>query len=866
MEATDEIKTEQKKYKLLWLSPLAAGLLLTLMFKAAHRFPGDTNIFLVGDNYIQLMEYIVMFWRKLFSGNGLFYSFDIGLGATAWEHYSYYGCFCPFNIVFLFINDIDTAMFVLYLLKVCAIALCMHLFLVYGMKVREGIAVLFSVPYALSSYVICFHCCVVFIDFLYILPVVMLMMIRFFRSGKAGGLTIAYAYSFLTTFYGGYMIGIFSFVCFVLMLISGQFSASKKVFLRRYISGVFTAALISGVVTVPAAMAIVLGKTGESSLVTMLTVNLADILEAMYPLTFVEVYAVQPAVYAGLIMLISLMGYILDKGYGYREKIIAGIPILFLLICTMYKPAYLLMHGFDEPDGYCFRFAFMYCFYFSAIAARWLDKKKENLSILPFALTIILESLLVLKSHFIPNEKLDEPDIITAVLVGVFVVIYYLLMRKDNKRRYTIICGIVFIELLINGYYDLTPEEPSVVRSKEGYELLNRQGNQALAKISDMEAADSEEQFYRVNYRYGLFVNDSMSRGFHGLGYFCSIEQKDTAKFMKNMGYSTSNRTLEEKGGSPFTEMILAQKYKVIADPNKNDKEHDDAMVEQNECVLPIAFMVSDQIKGVQNDKDVFMNQQQVLNAMVGHETKIWNGYSGAVYLNCNNATIGRTDEGFDIKRTEPGSAEIIFTIPTEDSGDFYSYVQAGWNGMRETSPVVYSDAEDEMVGQVYYSLLYMPAMIRLESTEEKGNLYIEMREEDDDEADFEKIIFADFHEEGLYEAYEELKPGGMKIEKMKDDDICGQITVSGEKNVMFTSIPYDENWYIVADGKETETFSVLDGAFLACSLSEGEHDIRIYYDNKYIKTGALISACGLLFLCGQCLWVNGRKKEEDNT
>ena len=267
----------KKDRSYLWVSPLAAGIILTLIFKTAHRFPGDTHIFLYTDYYVQFMEYIVMFWRKLLSGNGLFYSFDLGLGAGTWEHYSFYGL-SPFNVVFLLIKDADTAAYVLLLVKVCVIATCMHLFLAKGMKVRESVAVLFSLSYALCAYVINFHYGIVLIDYLYLLPLIMLMMIRLFETGKPGGLAAAYAFSFLTAYYGGYMIGIFSFVCFLLMLFNGKYGFSKKTLFIRYAVAVASAVAVSAVVTLPTAAAVLYGETGESGVVADTCLSLWDIL------------------------------------------------------------------------------------------------------------------------------------------------------------------------------------------------------------------------------------------------------------------------------------------------------------------------------------------------------------------------------------------------------------------------------------------------------------------------------------------------------------------------------------------------------------------------------------------------------------
>ncbi len=834
---------DKKERKLLWLSPLAAGLILTLVFKAAHRFPGDTHIFLVGDDLGQFMGYIVMFWRKLLSGNGLFYSFDIGLGAATWEHYSFYG-FSPFNLVFIMIRDADTASFILYLLKVCMIAFTMHLFLTNGIKVSECLAAAFSVSYALSSFAVCFHYAVIFLDYLYILPVVMLMLIRFFRTGKAGGLAAAYAYSFLTSYYGGYMIGLFSFICFWVMLAAGRYDISKKKLLLRYAVSGCIAVLISAVVTLPTAGAVMSGRTGESGGTLDIRLHLWDVLEALFPFgDKIYVDSEKPAIYSGLIVLITSFGYFFDKQKKVKEKVTAFVPLVFLLLCTLFKPAYLFIHGFDEPDCYFFRFAFIYSFYLAAVGARWLEERKADIVFAPFALAMILEVSFMLKRIIVKDTEQEPVGAVSAMIVCVLIFAYYFALKKGKKIGSCLLACVAFFELFISGVYFITPDTPDLCRWRQSYDLWNYQGNEALRKIE--EAENNCDGFYRVNYRYGIFPNDSMYFGFHGLGYFSSMEQRNTRELLHDLGYATSSRFVMEKGGSPFTEMIFSQKYRVAANPRITAENHELVEVKKNEYALPLAFMVSDNIKSVQMEESVFANQQKLMDAMLGKNCKIWDSYSGNVSVNSDNAEIGYSGEDFYITRKEAGDALVTLSVPTGETGEHYAYISTKWLRLYDGSPVVYSDVEDETEGQIYTSDLYMPAMIRIGNG--RGNIYIRLDLEGDDEAAFEKAYFADCDMSGIRNAYEELSEGGLRITKFRDDEICGNIKVNAGKRIMFTGIPYDENWHVLADGAEMETFPALDGALLACELTEGEHEVRIYYKNKLIQAGMILSLAGSL-------------------
>ncbi len=848
MEENDIIETSKKERSLLWVSPISAGMILTLVFKAAHRFPGDTHIFLNGDYLVQFMEYIVMFWRKLLTGNGLFYSFDIGLGAATWEHYSFYG-FSPFNFVFLLIKDSDTAAFVLLLLKVCAIAITMHLFLVYGLKVKENIVVLFSVSYALCAYVINFHFCIIFLDYLYILPIVMLMVIRFVETGKVGGLTAAYAYSFLTAYYGGYMIGIFSFVCFLLMLISGVYRINKKKLFLRYILCVIVAVLISAVITLPTAVAILLGGSGESGQNRNLNISLWDVLADLYPLRSITIKTLQPSIYCGLPALMFTFGYFFDKEISLRKKISCLVLLLFLVICTFFKPAYIMMHGFDEPDDYYFRFSFLYCFYFVSVGSKWAEKKHGSFRILPIAITFL--GLVLITAIDCITSGTDEREQLLAIaaVISFLLVLYYIALKLGQKGGTVVMCIILFVEMFANSYFSITPDTTALIRWKESYDLWNYHGKEALNTIRAYEEKEGTGQFYRVCFRDGIWTNDSMYFGYHGLGYFSSMEQRDTRRLMNDLGYATCNRLVVDKGGSPFTEMIFAQKYKVLTDPDVTDEGCENVEVEKNECVLPIAYMVDEDIINVQMVNDAFENQQSVMDAMLGRKKTIWERYIGDVDIEFENASITKYDDMYYIEKKEPGTGIIIFSIESDEEKECYAYISRREQAVDPKSPVVFSDFESALTGLVIPSYMFMPSLVNLGKGINTRYLYVTLGKDSYEGVDIENYCFASFNKEGLQKAHEELKPGGLNVIEMKDDNIRGHIRVSSDKIIMYTSIPYDKNWHIKSDGKEMDTFSILNGAFLACRLPEGEHEIQIYYDNKYIKFGSYISIIGVFVL-----------------
>ena len=80
----------------------------------------------------------------------------------------------------------------------------------------------------------------------------------------------------------------------------------------------------------------------------------------------------------------------------------------------------------------------------------------------------------------------------------------------------------------------------------------------------------------------------------------------------------------------------------------------------------------------------------------------------------------------------------------------------------------------------------------------------------------------------------------------------------------MFTSIPYDEGWKILVDGKEQKPEKILD-SFVGIWLSAGSHTVAMEYTPKGLIPGALISGGSAVLLALIALggWLLRRYREE---
>ena len=352
-----------KKNKIIIYSVLLTFGLSLMIFLAGGMFPGGKHVFMQSDMYYQYLHTINMFLRKLVHNQSLDYSFDFGLGMPTESIYAGYSL-SPFNILFLCISDFDTAAFVVTIVKISLAAGAFSFLTTRLLKVEETGYAVFSCFYALGGYSVNFSSCIVFLDGLYVLPVLIYALYRFVHKGRWRMLSFVYMYIFIVQIYSGYIIGIFSALIFIIMILQTYWGKMKQGarYIGKYTVCVMIAFLLSACVILPEISGII--KYSQADLETFMGVKtrLSDVICSFFLGNMVGIYNTSPAVYSGVAAFILVPVFFLQREIDRKYKIGIGAIIAFLLACTLWGPAYLFMHGFNNPDGHAYRFSYFWTF------------------------------------------------------------------------------------------------------------------------------------------------------------------------------------------------------------------------------------------------------------------------------------------------------------------------------------------------------------------------------------------------------------------------------------------------------------------------------------------------------------------------
>ncbi|MBR1471952.1 MAG: YfhO family protein [Lachnospiraceae bacterium] len=842
------------KCRLGLISAVLAGALTAAVFFVCGRFPGRERLFVLGDLYVQYVQFIRLFLHNLTQGGDLFYSFNFSMGMPTMAAYAF-ECLSPVNFVFLLINDIDTAAFIVFIIKTMLAAGSFCIYATTELKANKWETVAFSCAYAMCGYNISYFENIHFQDALYVFPIIIMMIMKLIRENKSIGLILSYSYIFLVNFYSGYMLGIMSFVFFC-VCVAGE--RKRYYCIRKYFISVFVSVLISAAVTIPTACYLLSHYSPAAAELSNSMASMLAVIEGLIPGAMRGPIGNKPAVYSSLIAVLLVIILVIA---GRRETLKRPFVVLlfFLILCTFSKYFYIAIHGFEAPDGSTYRFSWLYSFVLISLALieRKYAGQRKTRTVLVVGLCTITGMILVhtIESMVLNDQEINTLEMKTAIAFMILYIAVLFWENKSGKRRGLLFISLLAMEIVANAFFCILPDDDNLERSRSYYNHWLEEGRKAEMALNQMQ---EDHAFFRVYYENAAHNNNSMLFGYHGIGAFSSVEQADLRRLLYHLGYSTSNRVVRDYGSTEFTRMIFAQKYTVHG-TNPLFEDNSSFRITENEQVMPVAFMVSEDVFEYRAESpDPFENQNRLASAMTGEDDiQVFRQYPGTVVISEDAVHLGFENDKWVIHSLDKGGSLSFFVEDKENTdNNLYAYVAQEDSANQQMDALVGSNADIGM--PLCPSKLSMPHIIPL-TADENGTieLKIALRANEVTEASFKDIYFAYLDHNKLNVVYDELSEQIMEDISFDGSVIRGKVNCTVKKDVVFFSVPYDSGWTAYVDGEIAEIRPVLDGAFIAVKVQPGEHQIAIAYKEKWMGLSRVVSLIGVLMLIGMMVSEN---------
>ncbi len=889
-----------QKVKQLWLSfrkgcydngyaILAFFIPVALMIAAYISFeiwPFGEHSVLSLDLNAQYVFYFDYVHDVIGNGESLMYSWSRNLSGEFMGIIGYYLA-SPFNIiVWLFPRSMITEGLLFMILA--KFGACSAVFAVFAHRCKNlsrKTSLIFAPMYAMCAYMVVQTMNPMWLDGVIILPLVAFGIEALIRYGKFKMLILSLTYAFISNFYIGFMIAIFTVIYYICCYFSlADYKNPKKVAIGFIKKGAFTglcgitAAMMSAFMILPVYNSLQNGKFTFTNpdYTAIPNFNFTDLAQKLFPNTYDTVRMEGfPFIFCGSLTLVMAAGFFCCKKFGFAKRITAGIMLGLLTVSMYVRPIDMMWHGGQMPNWLPYRYSFMISFILVMLGAQMFDEiKRLRAKTIGFITVCYIGLIIFIENEDTVNPALGDggremfdgisvalPAIIFIVIAGILA---YVVKRKSAKSlsivMTIVLVGAVSGELCFNASNSLTKMDKDIVfstrQSYVGMILPLRD------KVEEIKAND--DGFYRIEKNFFRSVNDPIAVNMYGLSHSSSTLNAKAIDMLGYFGFTSNGHYSRYSGNTPVTADIFGVKYTLDCKDHNygNIKTKDDITSDFNENALPILYLTDNAvldigyekpetddtaedtetiIPGLKFDADnVFDNQNLLLGAMTGNTTAeyftVFKAEGKPAAINCTKGNFAGGHTGFT---NASDNASVSYRIVAPKDGDVYMYVPTDY----EREVTVY--ANDTYVGIMFESDNHNIKKLGTFSAGEEINVRFDLNKSDlyIKEPQF-AMLDSEKHEADIASLLQ--ANGKTQIEKLSSTHLKVSTDTDSDKT-LFTTIPYEKGWTVYVDGAEVTPEVVVCDALMAIPLTAGKHTVELKFFPAGLKAGLICMLCGII-------------------
>lgn len=926
---------KRRKINYVWVAPIITFVLLGIIYALGGIYPFGVNSTAFSDGINQYVPMLAEFSRKIKEGGSLFYTWNMGAGTNFWSNLTYY-LSSPLNLLSLFYAPAESykAFSLITLFTPCVTALTFGIFLKYMYKKNDFSVIIFSVLWAFSGFMItnCFftswYAAIIYF------PLVILGLQRL-MDGKSGWLySLFLGLTILSNFYIGWMVCIFCVIYFVYCFISDEdvvyegvtapkenegegngeetvniFAIFKNSYLLssilKFAFASFLGGALSAVFTLP--MVFTLQNTGKGT-VEPKVFNITEIWSLLashvYPVKNIYHTLVSPDIifcFAGLLSIILCVAYFFSKGISRRKKI-GNLFLLGVMWASItFHAVSFVWHGFGEPAGLMYRFAFVYTFVIIKIAFE-MFAEIEKISKIGVLISLCFIGAGIF--GFYKNEMTYDLiwSVGLAVKIAVFALLFaiaVLLIKLKSKKQIisAVLTVLVAAECLTLNLENINKTDMSTIYTGKNTvsELLANSDKKDYDVVS---LTNKPNGFYEMM-QYGL------SYGYRSLEMYSSMADNNFVLSASNMG-AYSNRLNSENGATettPVFNLLFPTKYIIDGRGRLNENEFhkklsekDSYVLYENNYTMPFMYAVSGNIAQWRPFSFPVLtdNTNEAFKCITGIEKDValYNENKNFSYINCEHISAV---EKIENKNEQQENNHGHNHGEDVDNDDFWNYIEnkmadfsfrindvskpayITYESVAQTDGIMYifvdttefTDMKITINGKTteYYTYGLDEnrtfeigevkkgdvATVTIGGRKDSGTDYVAK------ESSFAAIGFT-VDMDVFREGYEKLNAmSDTQMLEFSDTHVKAKVT-SYEDGLLYIPTSFDEGWTITVDGNEVPLYEH-ESHILMTEITKGEHIVEMKYCPQGFVAGAAVTGVSLLILI---TWAVISKKRND--
>ncbi len=848
--------------------PLMAGILglcgMSLSYLWLGVWPFGNESVMIVDMHHQYAPMLSELREMILHGGNVLYTFKTGIGANFLSLFAYYLA-SPFNLLLVLFpqNLLTEGILVITLLKNALAAAFFAACVQYLFRRRDLSAVILSLGYSLSMYMIAYSWNIMWLDGVMMLPLVVLGFERMQRQGRYGLYVLSLAYTLFTNYYIGFMVCVFMVLYYLTFALRKHRSAKEgwRGFLRFAIGSAVGGGLAM-VLLVPVFFALrYTSAAGEAMPEMDSNFRLFKIFgQLLFGVTPTIRSGNLPNIYCGLLPVLLLPIFFTLKTIPFRRRLAFGGLVTVVALSFTVNIFDLVWHGLHTPNDLPYRFSFVFVFVLLLIACMVLPHlHKITLRQVGGSLVAAAGYIAVYEMMMAENAQVFVPVYASLLLLGIYAAVLLLTSRRKIRMRtaYALLALVMTVEMTLHGSLALdTLNKNEYFTDHTGYvdnEAAQAAGT-AMNTLQEKADAESAGAFYRAELLPRRTIVDTALFHYRGLTSFSSSNYYQTTRLLGALGYACNGvNSYMYNSFVPAVDSLLSIRYLALDEDAGNYAQLEKIGESQtgsttyhlyrNNLALPIAYRVSSGIgQFAVKEYDPYGTQDALLSAMTGNQQPVYTCLPVSVAMGSEMIA-----SAYDSRISINGEEETAwFTATVTDEGPYSIYVDcmAADEGSISVSvpdtdvPASYTPAMDE---PYIINLGVLPAgtVIDVSITVKSavsGNIYIAKQ----DNALLEQKITS-------------LADEGLEVTDFSASAITGKMNVL-ENGTVFTSIPYDAGWTVTVDGKEVSTYPVgnlnedgSQGAFLCFDVGVGQHDITLRFVPAGLLPGAALTAISLI-------------------
>lgn len=789
---------------------------MMVLFAINGIYPFGDRTFLSGDLYHQYMPFFSELLHKVRGGESLSFSFHVGIGSNFLALFVYYLA-SPFHVFALLVPEAFLTEFIGYLIVLktglCGLTACFYLRRHFDTK--DGAVLLFSMFYAFSGFMAAYNYNIMWVDCIWLLPLIVLGLERLVREGKCGLYCVTLALSIFTNYYLSIMI------CIFLVLYFGYLLVVERRKRMRSIGNFALFSLLAGgmaaLLLIPEVCAILQTDFGDMDFPKMAEsyFSVLDMLARHCMCVYTERGLEHwPNIYCGSAVLMLIPLYLMNKKISVREKFCRMLLAGFLLLSFSTNILDFIWHGLNYPDSLPARQSFIYIFLILTMccdACLHVKEAEEQQIVYGYLWAV---GFILFCEKFIEHEDFElGVKLLTLVFVTLYAVLLYL---ARTRRSRDVRWGIAAVALAaVVAECGINTWDTSIGTTSRTAYLGQQADYRALYELTQ----EREESLYRVEKFTRKTKNDATLTGYPSASVFSSTMNSQVMDLYTRLGMRHSKVYYCFDGATALVSAMLNVNY-MFAESDAYEcslytrlAQSGDIYLYQSNAVLPFGYVLPweyDIPEGYQNQA---LNLQNQMVRELGVSEKLF-------------TEARKTKDGDDVQFT------------AGEGGIYYGIVTA--SGTKEIACIGGSRDEETFSDLKNGSVLYLGYL------EAGQNVTLTNGDEEDDTPEISVDIYR-MDETVLEEILAVLSQQHLENVVWESDFISGEITLETAGRLVL-SVPYEDGWRVEINGSVTEG-ELFGGCLMAFDLEPGTYEIQMKYRPVGATAGIIVStACIAVF------------------